>query len=72
MNNSENIDTFEEHSYEPEEITFKFKSLISDKILGCRSIISIFSKLGMELNHYTNKKRKILKNSKLSINMHDL
>jgi len=30
---------------------FKFKRLISVKILRCRSIFSIYSKLGMELHH---------------------
>ena len=69
MNNSENVETFEEQSYKPEEENnvdpdleypliylrqkshFKFESLISNKILRCRSIFSIYSKLVMELHH---------------------
>ena len=60
--------------YARQKSHLKFKSLISDKILRCRSIFSIYSKLGMELHHLyiLIKKNKHFENSKLSINMHDL
>ena len=62
MNNSENVETFEEQSYEPEEENNgDSKIWYQTRFWGADLLFQFFSKLGLDLFNILIKKRKFWK-----------